>query len=111
MPEMACVRVPPCPIQKLFWWSFSVTRIGSTAVSPITRGLSTPSAASSKAGVGEDAADAYQPDVGFDDHEGMHESPGWISFVQPPLGDLPNSPRQSMDLIFKASSLEMALSM
>ena len=26
----------------------------------------------SKAGVGEDTPHAHQPDVGFDDHEGMH---------------------------------------
>ena len=41
MPEMVWVSVPPRPIQKVFWLSFSVTRSGSSAFSPRHSGSST----------------------------------------------------------------------
>ena len=34
MPLMVWVSVPPRPIQKVFWCSFSLTRSGSSAFSP-----------------------------------------------------------------------------
>ncbi len=46
MPEIKCVIEPPRPCQKVVWCSFSQTRTGSMALSPINIGRKTPSAPS-----------------------------------------------------------------
>lgn len=45
MPLMVWVMAPPRPSQKVFWWSFSLTRSGSSAFSLRKSGRSTESEA------------------------------------------------------------------
>jgi hypothetical protein len=103
MPEIVWVSVPPCPIQNVFWWSFSVTRIGSTALSPITSDRSTASAASTSRASVKTLPTPMRPSSVFTITSAWTESSALISFVQPPLGDLPNRPRLSTDLILTSS--------
>ena len=103
MPEMVCVSVPPCPIQKVFWCSFSVTRIGSIALSPMSSGRSTPSAASTRRASVKTLPTPIMPVIGLDDHQGMNGILG-LDFVASnrPWATLPNRPRLSTDRIFKS---------
>ncbi len=48
MPLMACSTLPPRPCQNVFCRSFSLTRAGSSARSPIRNGRSSFAAAATK---------------------------------------------------------------
>ena len=64
MPLMACSTAPPRPCQKVLCRSFSVTRSGSSADSPISSGRSSSSAGLDERLAGVDAADAADALVG-----------------------------------------------
>ena len=64
MPLIAWVSVPPRPIQKVFWCSFSLTRSGSRAFSPREHRLQHLDGRLHQPAVGEDAAMAGDPGVG-----------------------------------------------
>ena len=71
MPLMACSTAPPRPCQKVLCRSFSLTRAGSSARSPIRSGRSSLTAACDERLAGQDAADADQALVGEDLDDGV----------------------------------------
>ena len=71
MPLMACSTAPPRPCQKVRCRSFSVTRAGSSARSPMRNGRSSLHRRRRRALAGEDAADADEALVGEDLDDGV----------------------------------------
>ena len=71
MPLIVWVRVPPRPIQKVFWCSFSETRSGSSAFSPMIERLQNLQPRLDEPAIGEDAAIAGDPGIGMDGDHGV----------------------------------------
>src|SRR5579885_488473 len=103
MPLIAWVSVPPRPIQKLFWWSFSQTRSGSSAFSPRKSGSSTWRAAATSPPLVKTLPCPVRPASVCTAMRLCTESSGRISADQPPFGLSPSRGTETMDRIRTAS--------
>ena len=82
MPLIAWVSVPPRPIQKVFWLSFSVTRSGSRAFSPSNSGCKHLDRCLHQPAVGKDAAMAGDAGVRVHRDQGVNGILG-LDFSRP----------------------------
>src|ERR1700736_4844909 len=110
MPLIVWVRVPPRPIQKLFWWSFSVTRSGSRAFSPRNSGSSTASPASTSRPSVKTLPCPMTPASVCTAISAWIESSRLISVDQPPFGLSPSSGTAAIETMRTGELVDIAAS-
>src|SRR5262245_3033970 len=99
-PLMACSTAPPRPCQKVLWRSFSVTRAGSSARSPIRCGRNRPTPAATSALLVMALPTPVRPSSVTTPTIVLRSSSGRLPWGQPPSTVPPGSPVRRTSTIF-----------
>src|SRR6185295_7156125 len=102
MPLMVWVIDPPRPCQNVCWWSFSLTRSGSSAFSPRAIGSSRASDARTSSSLVKTLPTPVMPSSVWTAISVWTQVSGRSSLLHPPSGVAPRSPTALISRIFIA---------